>query len=578
VKIYSYYDNIKFDNQKELVSLWKISWEKQGFIPIVLSSDDAKKNTYYEEFVTKLKYIHKEITGKELQQYGLSCYLRWLAYANQNEIDCFLMSDYDVINRNFEIDDIKIESNEMNFLDRYCPCLAYGNSQSCFRFCKDIVDHSYKFKQNIIEEYKKNNCVWYHDQEFLVINHEKLKCNILTSYVDLYNYGIESGKQQLGSKLFHVAHRSIGEAKSQYKVLKNVDGDQLRINFVKKILNETTCELTLGLDVPSCFNAEKYEKLYNETKDYYGEKYEKKQRLYDHYLKFGKQSGFAFNHKSLPVFYHMAKCGGIYVHNNIILPNLYAQYCTLSSNNDFYNIAILHNNSKILHVLARSLNKDFDNKLQVKNKIQDPVNPDKILVDAQISYSKENMIYLTNNFEVLSIIVEPNGLAGSDNYINLLVSDKNIDKIILLRRPINKTQSLFYYLRDVGNWESTSKVHQNMSFCDYVNSDLISDSWIIREIVNLSKEQPITEEDYIKCQKYLEKFKHIGFLEHIEDTIDFFKNEYNWSVLDLTKQNENKVSKKEPVSQDVLDKLNYLIYYDNKLYDYFYKKSTELYK
>lgn len=573
MKIYSYYDNIKFDNQKELVSLWKRSWEKQGFIPIVLSSDDAKKNPYYEEFVIKLKSIHKEITGKELQEYGLSCYLRWLAYANQNEVDCFLMSDYDVINKNFKIDDIKIESNEMYFLDRYCPCFAYGNSRSCFEFCKDIVEYSEKFKQNIKEEYTKHKCVWYHDQEFLSLNHKELKYNILKGYVDLYNYGIENGKKQLESKLFHVAHRSIGEAKKQYKILKDIDSDQLRINFVNKILNGTTCELTLGLNVPSCFNENVYEAIYPETKGYHGNFIEKKQRLYHHYLNFGKSSGLSFNHNSLPVFYHVAKCGGVYAHNNIILPNLYSQYCTLAQNNDFYNVAILHHNIKILHVLATPLNKNFDNKLHIKQNIQDPISPSKTLIDSEIFYDEKNMLYLTNNFEVLGLIVEPNGFINSDNkYINALAGHKNIDKIMFLRKPIDKIQSLFYYLRDVGHWEPTSKSHQNMSFCDYVNSDLIADSWIIRRIVNLPDKQPIKEEDYFNCQKYLETFKHIGFLENIEDTIDFFKNEYNWSLFDLTKQNENKISKKEPINEELLDKLNSIIYYDNKLYDYFYQK------
>lgn len=577
MKIYTYYHNIQFNNQQELIDLWKESWSKQGFDPIVLSMDDAKKHPYYEEFITKLKHTHIEITGKPISDYGLSCYLRWLAYANQNEKNFFLMSDYDVINKNFIYDDLDeiIQQNNMSFLDRYCPCLAYGNSETCFQFCRDIVECSQSFKDDITQEYKNNQCVWYHDQEFLALNHNRLSnYKIFNNYVKLYAYGIQNGRAQLGTKLFHVAHRSISEAKLQHIKLMNIDDDKLRINFIKKILNNTTCQLTLGLDIPSCFDAEKYEALYPECKGYFTEKTEKTQRLYHHYLQYGKQSNYAFNFKSLPVFYHIPKNGGVSLCNNVILSGLHFQYSILTNNNYIYDISILQNNSKLLKVYAIPIINQLysTNMLKTIELINNPDNTNKKLVYAQIQYSPENIDELTNNFEILAIVIESNGFKNSDEYIGLFGPDKIINKIIVLRQPINHVQSLFYYLRDVGHWEQTSKYHQNMSFMEYAYSNLIPNNWIVRNLTNLQDDQPVTEDHLESCKNYLSKFNHIGFLEKIEDTLKFLDQEYNWKYINNIKENENKVSKKEPITSELLDQLNCILYYDNKLYDYFYKQ------
>lgn len=55
MKIFTYYENINFKHQDEIVQLWKKSWEQQGFEAIVLTLEDAKKNPYYEEFTTSVK-------------------------------------------------------------------------------------------------------------------------------------------------------------------------------------------------------------------------------------------------------------------------------------------------------------------------------------------------------------------------------------------------------------------------------------------------------------------------------------------------------------------------------------------
>jgi hypothetical protein len=234
MKIYTYYENINFKNQNELIKLWKESWEANGFNAIVLSLEDAKKNTYYEEFVNKIKQIHLDITGKDITLYGLSCYIRWLAYSAQTDIEPFIVSDYDVINKKFKASEI-IETNEkITFMDRYCPCLVYGITKQFFSFCEDIISYSIENISDLKKQYQEKRLTNYHDQEFLVLNHKRLNYNICPArkYVRLYE---RKNPEMKDLKLFHFAHRSVQETKNNFPELKEIPCDDLRISLIKEL-------------------------------------------------------------------------------------------------------------------------------------------------------------------------------------------------------------------------------------------------------------------------------------------------------------------------------------------------------
>jgi hypothetical protein len=159
MKIYTYFENINFQSQNELLSLWKRSWERQGFEALVLNRDAAEQHPYYHEFSLKMNDLHVKIMGKPLSNYGLSCYLRWLAYATQPE-EKFYVSDYDIINNSFKI---KEPSNQLHFIDGDCPCIASGTPSQFYNLCEAFIDVSYErlsFLTGVVSPH-------YHDQEFL---------------------------------------------------------------------------------------------------------------------------------------------------------------------------------------------------------------------------------------------------------------------------------------------------------------------------------------------------------------------------------------------------------------------------
>ena len=77
MKIYTYHQDINFFAQQELIELWKISWSRQGYEPIVLNLEDAKRHSYFETLNTEMRKIFKEITSKQICDYGMSCWFRW---------------------------------------------------------------------------------------------------------------------------------------------------------------------------------------------------------------------------------------------------------------------------------------------------------------------------------------------------------------------------------------------------------------------------------------------------------------------------------------------------------------------
>lgn len=233
MKIYTYYEEINFKHQDKILEYWKKNWENKGFDPIILTRMDAKRSSYYDTFLNEIQQLHLEITSKDIKQYGISCYMRWLAYSTQEENYPFFVSDYDIFNINFK--NIDEPDDKLNFLAGNCPCFAKGNPVQFLSFCKDIVKYSKEYKEEIKKEFEIKNCRHYHDQEFLYLSQKIVNelYNIVLGqkYVKLF----ECGKEQK-SPIFHIAHRSGMLAKQNYVQYYNNDLEEIRLDLIKKVV------------------------------------------------------------------------------------------------------------------------------------------------------------------------------------------------------------------------------------------------------------------------------------------------------------------------------------------------------
>jgi hypothetical protein len=250
MKIYTYYQNINHSSQNELIDLWKISWSRQGYEPIVLNLQDAKRHSYFETLNTEMRRIFKEITNNEIADYGMSCWFRWLAYATQTD-EKFYVSDYDAINVNFPITE---PSNQLHLMDNACPFLASGTPKQFENLCKAFVEVS-----NERIDILKQQANHYHDQEFFQYNfmpqnnefvedlrneHDILMTrnrHELGGYIDPMENKILAGpnigyieNEKYG--VVHVSHHNIGILQETYVQYKKQNAGKLRVDLIKNLL------------------------------------------------------------------------------------------------------------------------------------------------------------------------------------------------------------------------------------------------------------------------------------------------------------------------------------------------------
>lgn len=178
-KIYTYHQEVSDSRErlyKEMIKAWKKSWKQKGFEPIVLGLKDAKRHPYYEEFEKRIRSAAKKVQEKPTSIYGISCWLRWLAYATQKD-EYFYVSDYDVLNNNFSVD-TEFEK-ELHLMGGCCPFFASGKPQQFYNLCKLFVELTLKRSEEIIaiknqwnEKISNGGLSFrhYHDQEFFVLN------------------------------------------------------------------------------------------------------------------------------------------------------------------------------------------------------------------------------------------------------------------------------------------------------------------------------------------------------------------------------------------------------------------------
>ncbi len=132
MNIYTYFDDI-LDDQVELIDIWKKSWEKFGWTPIILDRNSVVISTAEMEYLNKLPTVNP--IG-----YDLACFIRWKAMSNHGGWMC----DYDVINRGFTPSDSS-EYKSLSILQGHVPCLVYGTKQDYVKlfniFTSESLNH-----------------------------------------------------------------------------------------------------------------------------------------------------------------------------------------------------------------------------------------------------------------------------------------------------------------------------------------------------------------------------------------------------------------------------------------------------
>ena len=261
--------------------------------------------------------------------------------------------------------------------------------------------------------------------------------------------------------------------------------------------------------------------------------------------------------RKVPVFYHVPKCAGTFMTFNFLYPEFSPNFKRIDLNVD----NSLNSPGDIVAFVV-----DKDKKLS-KEKLS------VMKIDEFQKHCEEGTI------SIEGFIIKPitNGIAPKLSFIEewCKLSSCYPQYFTILREPLERNKSVFYYLRDQGTWERNYGIFEGMSFTDYVHSELLPDSWIIRNIAGLPDNKPITAKEYDETRKVLSKFK-IGFMDDLPKFLSSLTKDFGFSGKYLKESkpvlNQNKVSRtkeKSDLSKQDLIVFTKRIAYDQKLYDHF---------
>ena len=247
MKIYTYHEDIGFEKQLELTELWKDSWAKQGFDPVVLNREDAKRSPLYQPYYELVQRVHKNISGKTLpDNYWLAAQLEIVAFTTIDKAEIAYISDYDVINKNFRHKDI---SGKLHWRDDCCSCFASGNGEAWIRYVDFLLSEEKTITDWCLQEKEKTKRTEYGDQDFLIAVHPKgLEKNIYKisrspNLCKMYFPNIENKNIQL----YHISHNNVFyfiESYKKYNKIFNVEDshidysnlEEIRLNIARQLL------------------------------------------------------------------------------------------------------------------------------------------------------------------------------------------------------------------------------------------------------------------------------------------------------------------------------------------------------
>jgi hypothetical protein len=104
MNVYAFYEPIEENwvnktDQKILIDLWKKSWSRYGWNPVIITLDDAKEHPLYYEFYKKIESFPTVCP----KIYDMYCFLRWLSFAKYGGwMSAVSVMNYGFVPANFE--------------------------------------------------------------------------------------------------------------------------------------------------------------------------------------------------------------------------------------------------------------------------------------------------------------------------------------------------------------------------------------------------------------------------------------------------------------------------------------------
>jgi len=190
--------------------------------------------------------------------------------------------------------------------------------------------------------------------------------------------------------------------------------------------------------------------------------------------------------------------------------------------------------------------------------------------------------YIENNqLSVLAIVIEPEDgeLRPSFNIANHILSlcESKGFYFSILRETFSRQQSLYHYITgEESSHEPSHKSIKEASFVEYLSSDSLEDSWLIRSITGMNDDWAITGFWFNQCCNFLDNFNFL--IKDIKNTDDIinevlfscFREGLSGSDTNTTMRNSTKIENKitiEDLNKETKQKFLKKTSWDTKLWE-----------
>lgn len=283
--------------------------------------------------------------------------------------------------------------------------------------------------------------------------------------------------------------------------------------------------------------------------------------------------------RKIPVFYHIPKNAGTYI-NDFALGTL--RYFRIHHTNWLKRICP-EQTLKVLQVVHNGfiISRFFigDPNLYVKNS-NTLVKRSDIDFDIDLKNLSEDLL---NNIFIFFVSIESSGFRIQNEILDKISNYEHI-KFLILRDPFSRAQSFYkYIISESSIHEKTHGLIKSDTFEDYVLSEQLEDSWLIRNFLDIPDGTAIENKDFEKATHLLKNF-HIYHINNVYIALmDIFKECYQINIGDIEDKfikdlhkNENKYKKIkfEELSSNAQSVFRNTTFWDAKLYDELIKIDT----
>ena len=221
-----------------------------------------------------------------------------------------------------------------------------------------------------------------------------------------------------------------------------------------------------------------------------------------------------------PVFFHIPKCGGTYAISwQLLFLNHYLKASGYSRPLDFArNLNITDGGSTILRVLGVGECSGFE-------RGDDPTH---------FKVSLGDFVTARDSFQIFAIVIEPHGFRRWEEAL-LKMGVVAPLKWMLVRHPYEVARSFFYYITSpASNHEAQRPALGSRSLVEYIGSREVSDSWLIRNLLDLPDSTLIGDAEIGRAQEVLSDFKVKDIMLALPLIDSVFLQCYNISSADVS--------------------------------------------